>query len=186
MTKVYFVRHAKPDLSVHDDMNRPLTKEGHTSSKRVTQILFNKGITQIFSSPYRRAVDTVSDLALHLHLPVICIDDFRERKIANDWIEDFNSFAKAQWADFHYKLPTGESLYDVQKRNIESLRKLLNQYVNEHIVVGTHGTALSTIVNYYMNDHHYAYFERIKHLMPLIVCLTFEGETFKSYEEFTI
>ena len=26
MTTVYFVRHAQPDLSVHDDLTRPLTE----------------------------------------------------------------------------------------------------------------------------------------------------------------
>ncbi|WP_277935312.1 hypothetical protein [Parablautia muri] len=44
------------------------------------------------------------------------IDDFRERKIKNEWIEDFNGFCKKQWEDFNFKLSKGESLLEVQRR----------------------------------------------------------------------
>jgi len=39
--------------------------------------------------------------------------------VGNVWIEDFNSFAKKQWEDFDYKLSDGESLREVQNRNIK-------------------------------------------------------------------
>lgn len=44
MTKVYFVRHAKPDFSVKDDLTRPLTEEGMNSCKKVTEFLIDKNI----------------------------------------------------------------------------------------------------------------------------------------------
>ena len=34
MTTVYFVRHAQPDLSVHDDLTRPLTERGCKIEKK--------------------------------------------------------------------------------------------------------------------------------------------------------
>ena len=45
MTKAYFVRHAKPDFSIKDDLLRPLTEEGIEDSKKVTEFLLNKNIT---------------------------------------------------------------------------------------------------------------------------------------------
>lgn len=55
------------------------------------------------------------------------IDDLRERKLADAWIEDFVDTAKKQWADFTFKLPTGESLQEVQDRNIAALNRILKR-----------------------------------------------------------
>ena len=90
MTKVYFVRHAKPDFSIQDDLIRPLTEEGTNDCKKVTEFLLNRDITKVFSSPYKRAIDTIKDFAERLDLKISIIDDFRERKIDNVWIEDFD------------------------------------------------------------------------------------------------
>ena len=37
----------------------------------------------------------------------------------------------------------------MQKRNIEALNEILQKYADKNIVIGTHGTALSSIFNYY-------------------------------------
>lgn len=176
MAKVFFVRHAKPDFSIKDDLIRPLTEEGTNDCKKVTEFLLNKNITKIFSSPYKRAVDTIKDFAETLDLKINIIDDFRERKVDSVWIEDFDKFAKEQWNNSDYKLSDGESLNEVQKRNIAALRYVLKEHKNENIVIGTHGTALSTIINYYDKNFNYNEFERIKNFMPFIVCINFDGE----------
>jgi 2,3-bisphosphoglycerate-dependent phosphoglycerate mutase len=51
---------------------------------------------------------------------------------------------------------------------------VLNEYKNKNIVVGSHGTALSTIINYYDQSFGYADFENIRKLMPWIVRFTFQ------------
>ena len=102
------------------------------------------------------------------------VNDFRERKISDVWIEDFNSFSKNQWSNFEYKLNCGESLKEVQDRNIKALHKILNENSNQNIVIGTHGTALSTIINYYDKTFDYLSFTKIKDVMPFIVCMEFE------------
>lgn len=186
MTKVYFVRHSKPDLSVKDNLIRPLTEEGENDCKQVTDFLLNRKITKIFSSPFKRSIDTIRDLANILDLQIDIIEDFRERKIDSMWIEDFDSFAKEQWNNFDYKLSNGESLNEVQKRNISALQHILNENKNENIVIGTHGTALSTIINYYDNNFNYNEFERIKGFMPFIVCISFDGDNDIKIEEFSL
>lgn len=184
MTKVYFVRHAKPDFSVHDDLTRPLTEEGLIGSKKVTEFLKDKHITKVYSSPYKRAMDTVSDFAKNSGLDIHIIDDFRERKIGGEWIDDFHSYAKRQWSTFDYKLAEGESLGEVQRRNISALNNILEVAKNENIVIGTHGTALGTIINYFDKKFDYEQFERIIDLMPFIVCVEFDGTTALKIQEF--
>ena len=149
MNRIYFVRHAKPDFSVHDDLTRPLAEEGIINSKKLCEFLKGKNINRIYSSPYKRAIDTIKELSQILNMEIEIVNDFRERKISDVWIEDFNSFSKNQWSNFEYKLNCGESLKEVQDRNIKALHKILNENSNKNIVIGTHGTALSTIINYY-------------------------------------
>lgn len=174
MNKIYFVRHAKPDFSVHDDLTRPLTDKGIIDSKKLCEFLKEKSINKIYSSPYKRAIDTIKELAQNLNIKIEVLDDFRERKISNIWIEDFNKFSKSQWENFEYKLNDGESLNEVQSRNIKALHKILNENSNQNIVIGTHGTALSTIINYYDKTFDYLSFTKIKDIMPFIVCMEFE------------
>jgi len=186
MTKVYFVRHAIPDFSIKDDLIRPLTDEGINDCKKVTKFLSDKDITKAFSSPYKRSIDTIKDFAESLNLKINIIDDFRERKTDNVWIDDFNKFSKEQWIDFDYKSSEGESLNEVQNRNIKALMHILKENVYENMVIGSHGTALSTIINYFNKKFDYTEFERIKHLMPFIVCFTFDGKYVMNIEEFTL
>ncbi|CEO25530.1 histidine phosphatase family protein [Paraclostridium sordellii] len=174
MNKIYFVRHAKPDFSVHDDLTRPLTDKGIIDSKNICKFLKEKSINKIYSSPYKRAIDTIKELAQNLSIKIEVVDDFRERKISNIWIEDFNKFSKSQWENFEYKLNDGESLNEVQSRNIKALHKILNENSNQNIVIGTHGTALSTIINYYDKTFDYLSFTKIKDIMPFIICMEFE------------
>lgn len=182
MNKVYFVRHARPDLNVEDELLRPLSEEGIEDSKKVTEFLKNKNITKIYSSPYKRSIDTIRDFAILANKDIELVEDFRERKVSNNWIKDFNAFAEKQWSDFNYNLEEGENLRKVQDRNIEALHKLLNDNNNENILIGTHGTALSTIINYYDNTFNYKDFNMIKNIMPLIVIINFQGLNAKSME----
>ncbi|MFL0247234.1 histidine phosphatase family protein [Candidatus Clostridium stratigraminis] len=184
LTKVYFVRHAKPDFSVKDDLLRPLTEEAMEERKKVTEFLADKDINRVYSSPCKRAIDTIKHFAESMNLSIDIINDFRERKVDNIWIEDFNAFAKEQWLDFNYKLDNGECLYEVQNRNIMALMQILAENEEHNIVIGSHGTALSTIINYFNKEFRYADFERIKDLMPFIVCFTFEGQAIINIEEF--
>jgi 2,3-bisphosphoglycerate-dependent phosphoglycerate mutase len=111
--------------------------------------LQDKEIDVVLSSPFKRAKDTVTPFAESAGLAVREITDFRERKVADEWILPFKEFCQKQWEDFSYKLENGESLSEVQARNIAALESVLREYAGKNIAVGTHGTALSTIIHYF-------------------------------------
>ena len=186
MTTIYFVRHAKPDYTNHNDMERPLTVKGKEDSKLVTDYLSDKEIDVVLSSPYLRAIDTVKDFADSFGYVITTVDDFRERKIDDVWIEDFNQFTKQQWSDFDYKLSDGECLREVQIRNVEALKRVIKEYEGKNIVVGSHGTALSTIINYFNPSFGYEDFQRIRTIMPWIVKFTFQEEELVEIEEIDV
>lgn len=176
MTEVYFVRHAQSDHSISDNRTRPLTEDGLRDSKAVTWVLADKGIDFLISSPYKRSMDTIGDLAKTLGLPIHTDEDFRERNTGNLNGEDIFRFAEKQWADFDCKKEDGESLREVQQRNIRALNRVLSEHNGEKIVIATHGMALSTILSYYYPEFDFSCFMKIVDFMPFVIRLDFDGE----------
>lgn len=178
MTTVYFIRHAQADNSVSDGRIRPLTKKGIADTSLVTKFLQDKDIDLIFSSPYKRAIDTLADFAQMNDYKITLVEDFRERKSDSDWDRenDFVALIKRQWDDFSYTLSDGESLSVVQARNISALKTILGENAGKNIVIGTHGTALSTIINYYDNSFGIEGFAAMAHITPWCVKMVFDGE----------
>lgn len=174
MTKMYFVRHAKPDLRNKSE-DRVLSNKGIKDSILVLNYLLDKDIDVFVSSPYPRSIQTIEPLARVLKKEMTLIEDLKERKVGK-WVDDFNEYSRQQWNDFDYKILEGESLNEVQTRNIKALNNVLLENKNSNICVGTHGTALSTIINYYDRNFGYNDFNRIKNIMPWIVVISFDEQ----------
>ncbi len=184
-TNVYFVRHAQPDFLIKDDCIRPLSKKGNEDTMKVTEALMDKNITSIYSSPFKRSVDTIKDFAESTGLEIKIENDFRERKVG-EWVEDFKTFSQKQWEDFDFKLDGGESLREVQERNISALFEVINNNLGKRVAIATHGTALSTIINYFNPDFGYADFWNIVDKMPYILHFTFDGLKLEYIKEIEI
>ena len=186
MTRVYFVRHAEPNYNNHDDYARELSAKGLDDRKLVTSFLEEKSIDVVFSSPFKRAVETVKDFADIYGYDVKIKEEFRERKVDNFWIDNFHEFSKKQWEDFNYKLSDGESLRQVQERNIAALKEVVREYQDKGIVIGSHGTALSTVIHYFMPEFSFLQFEMIRTWMPWIVYFAFAGEVCKEITSYNL
>lgn len=187
-TKIYLVRHAQPNLNNHDDEERELSQKGLQDCQLVDQFFKDISLDQILSSPYRRAYDTIRHLAQIKQVAIQVDSYFRERKITNEWIADFNGFAQKQWQDFSFKLAHGESLQEVQDRMLEGLTVYLQNHQEETLVIASHGTAISCLIHYYCPQFSFVDFEAIKDLMPFVVELIYEQSTclsIKLYNLFT-
>lgn len=176
MTEVYFVRHAQSRNDDTDDHTRRLTETGLQDSGAVTWLLEDRGITYIASSPYTRAIDTISDFSRCSGLPVNIYEDLRERDAGGWHGNNFFEYIERQWADPDYHIEGGECLREVQERNIGVLKLLLSEQRNEKIAVATHGTALSAILNYYYPQFDFECFKKIVDFMPFVIRLDFDGE----------
>lgn len=174
MTKVFFVRHAQPIHNWEDDRTRPLTEEGKLDSKVVLDFLKDKNIDAFYCSPYKRSLETIQSTAVFYKMKITTDERLRERKKGNEG-NNFGMFEK-RWADKNFHEEGGESLNMVQTRNIEALKEILKSNQNRNIVIGTHGTALSTILNYFDPTFCCKDFLRILDWMPYVVELDFDGE----------
>ncbi|MEQ9764681.1 histidine phosphatase family protein [Streptococcus sp. ZJ151] len=171
---VYLVRHAEPNYNNHNDEERELTTKGLQDCQLLLDYFKSTAIDSIYSSPFKRAIQTVHDLANEKNLPIQIKENFKERKVDDVWIDDFNDFAKRQWQDFSYQLANGESLQQVQDRTIQELQKILNKK-EKALLISSHGTAISTIINYYDNQFGFDNFQDIKKLMPFVATLIFNN-----------
>ena len=104
---------------------------------------------------------------------IITDERLREREKGLDG-NNHGMFRK-RWADHNYHEEGGESIAMVQNRNIEALNEILSDNTDKDIVIGTHGTALSTILNFYDSNFGCEDFLRIIDWMPYIIELDFES-----------
>lgn len=181
-TTLYLIRHARSDASVRDEERRPLTEEGREAARRLAAELSALPFSAVYSSPYRRTVETVQGLAAAKGLPLLLDDRLCERRVGS-WVEDFRAFARRQWEDFAYKLEGGECLHDVQQRNLEALADIRCRHCGETVAVGTHGTALSAVLHHYDPGYGYEGFCRMADRMPYVLRLEFEGDALLRMEE---
>jgi 2,3-bisphosphoglycerate-dependent phosphoglycerate mutase len=181
-SKIYLVRHSISNTKVVNDYERPLTEVGIKRLEFLKEFFIKKSIDYIYSSPFLRAIDTIKPLSVLFNLNISVEYDFRERKITDKWIDNFDEYSKLQWNDFNYKFSDGESLNEVKYRNINKLNDILDQHRGKNIVIGTHGTSMSTILNHFDNKFDYYSFKDIKDDMPLICILEFDNFEFLSYE----
>lgn len=181
MTRVYFVRHAQPDHGWEDTRTKPLTEEGKKDSQVVTEFFRGMEIDSFYCSPYKRSLDTISGAAALFGLDIITDERLRER----DYGLDGNApgMFEKRWSDHDFHEENGESLSMVQERNIEALTEILRANKDKSIVIGTHGTALSTILNYCDPGFALDDFLRIIDWMPYIIELDFEDERLVSKTE---
>ena len=181
MTKVYFVRHAQPEHDHEDDRTRPLTAEGIADSKIVLETLMDKEIDAFYCSPYKRSISTIQETAECYKMDIIIDERLREREKGING--NGHVMFRKRWADLEYHEEGGESIGMVQRRNIEALKEILAANDGKNIVIGTHGTALSSIMNYYIPEFGCDDFLRIIDWMPYIVELDFEGQNFVGLSE---
>ncbi len=174
MTRVYFVRHAEADKTIGNDRTRPLTERGTASTSFVTELLHDKGIDVAISSPYRRSIDTIKPFTDAAGLTIQTDERFREREAGVPG-QGLRSNPQ-RWKSTDWQEEWGEPVADVRKRNVEALMEVLEAYEGHRIVIGTHGTSFSTILDYLSPAYGYDDFVRMMDWMPNIVEIVFEGK----------
>lgn len=171
ITNIYFVRHANSSYTP-DELNRPLSEKGLKDAKKVTELLSHKNITMVISSPYKRAIQTVEGTANRFGLTISIDEGFRERKLADSSVVNFDEVILKYWENFNFSLSGGETGYFAQDRGVQSLKSVLNKYCGGNVVIGTHGNIMVLIMNYYDKKYNCDFWNSLN--MPDIYKLSFE------------
>ncbi|MCW0996958.1 histidine phosphatase family protein [Streptococcus anginosus] len=165
----YFVRHAHSIYSP-DEWNRPLSQKGQASLSQLN-MLESKPISAIYSSPYKRAIETIEPLAQTLGLSIQLDKRLIERKLSNQSISDqaFEATLKQLWKNPAISLPGGESNLTAQKRALSFLQELEEKHQNEHIIISSHGNLICILLNYFDDAIQYSFWKQL--LIPAILIL---------------
>jgi len=135
------VRHAHSDYG--PDEMRALSEPGHRAAQRVADLLEDRGVAMIVSSPYTRAVQTVQPLADRLGVSIAVDSDLRERHLSAGPLDDFQRWLEATWSDFDLAYPGGESSAAAQERVSRAICRIVKSAGDRTVVVSSHGNALA-------------------------------------------
>ncbi len=182
MTTIYFVRHAQPDYTSGTQSTFGLSDEGQMDRFAAAELLKDISFRAAVSSPYKRSMETIRPIAESQGLEIITDIRLRERDSGIKGNSSREMFRK-RWADHNYCEEGGECLCSVERRNIEALEDILEKYSGYDVLVGTHGTALSVILNHYDKAFGVEEFLRVINYMPWVVRADFDEKELVSYKE---
>jgi 2,3-bisphosphoglycerate-dependent phosphoglycerate mutase len=148
---ILVVRHAESvpptsGVGTESERDRPLTERGLRDADFLAESLADMKPDKVFSSPYRRSIQTVSPLARKHGLSVELIEDLRERLLSSDPLPDWKSQLKRCWRDFEYAPPGGETGKVAQARVLAVLEHLRIRYPSGLLVLGSHGNLISLAI----------------------------------------
>lgn len=169
MTVFYLVRHARADWT--RDENRPLSGRGREDALRVADSLAPYPVCAIYTSPYRRAMETIAPLAEHLELPMQLEPGLVERRLGRFSEGDFFRAVETTWRDPAFAHPGGETNAAAQQRGLEVVRRLRERHAEEHVVLSTHGNLMALVLQAFDPTIDYAFWHSLT--MPDIYNLDF-------------
>lgn len=143
LPELYLVRHAHADWQPSDD--RPLSSQGLLQAQRVARVLEAIRPAAIYSSPSRRAFQTVQPIAERCGLAIRQEPDLRERELSSQPLPDFDEAVRATWTSFDFAHPGGETNRAAQQRAVMVLRRLARNH-DAPLIVGTHGNLLALVL----------------------------------------
>ncbi len=180
-TTIYMIRHAKSPFVVGQERTRELSTQGLIDAKKVADIMDNKKIDLIVSSPYKRAIQTIEEIATNKDIEIIVYEELRERQLKGAFKlteDEIYQAIKTSFEDIDFHLTDGESIRDVQNRAIPVIKNLLNNYEGKTIIIGTHGNVMTIIMNYFDKAYGYEFWKNTS--KPDIYKLVFSGENLLS------
>ena len=142
------LRHAHSRFS-SDDFNRTLSEEGFVSQKQL-EFLNSFNIDYYFSSPYKRAFETVNSSPVQFD-KIVLDDRLRERKLSSRFIEDseFEETIQYLWQNPYKSLIGGESNQEALMRILDLLQDLEERYSDKTILLSSHGNLLGILINHF-------------------------------------
>jgi broad specificity phosphatase PhoE len=148
MTVFHLVRHGANDLAERvlcgRKLDLPLNADGRLQAEALARRFCVEPVTQVISSPRRRARQTAEPIAAALNLPLAIAAQLDEHD-AGIWSgQSFADLARDPrwrfWNERRHEVrpPAGESMVELQIRMLRYLGALALHYPNDSIVLVTH------------------------------------------------
>ena len=174
--KIYLVRHCQ---ATGQEPTASLTREGRNQSIQLAQTLESIPFDRLYSSPYRRAVQSIEPLALQLDKSITLDERLEERRLSGELIENWLEELEKTFNDHSYSIPGGESSQEAASRGIASINDALHD-TKEYGLLMTHGNLLTLILHHFDPTFDFNTWKALRN--PEIYCLTFQRDEIQSIE----
>jgi probable phosphoglycerate mutase len=154
VVELLLVRHGLPERveTTGAAADPPLSDVGRAQALRLADYLATEDIAAIYSSPLRRAGETVAPLAERLQLPVTVVDGVAEwdrdssayvpvEELRASGDSRFHEMTQSAWSDLTLMMPFRE-------RVVVAVDALVAAHPGERIVIGCH----AGVVNVYLGE----------------------------------
>ena len=178
-TTLYLIRHAHAEWSA--DEERPLSPAGRQAAQRVADRLSPEPIAAVYTSPSRRAVETIQPLAGRLGLVPEFVLDLRERELPLvPSLAEFEALVREAWDRPDESPQGGESNVEAQARGLAATRAAAARHPGSRVVLATHGNLLALILNGLVPTYGYELWCGLT--FPDIYQVSFDGTVVRAIE----
>ncbi len=153
MKTIYIVRHAKAE---GQPLHASLTAEGEGQAHHLAAFLEKYPVEAIYSSPYKRALQTIQPFAERTGIPLHEDDRLGERILSSKDLPDWKGKLRESFEDFSLALPGGESNEQAMGRAASFIEDVAKRK-EDHIVVVSHGNLTTLFLRYF--DEKYGFEE---------------------------
>lgn len=148
MKTLYIVRHCKAEGQEADATR---TLEGVAQSNCLADLLARANIERIISSPYIRAIQSITPLAQRLNLAVELDIRLVERVLCSDSRPDWQEHLFASFSDLDLCLEGGESSREAMQRAVAVITDIQRHAAQSTLLV-THGNLMALLLKHFDNS----------------------------------
>ena len=147
-TTIYLIRHAQshPTDELHHS-KWPLSELGEKQANILSHLLEPLGIETVYSSPFKRCLQTIKPFVQKTGLEIVVDEDLRERLVIKKLTKDFGEIWSKSWEDFSFALPGCENSFDAQKRFVNAVNEIQKSNTGKTIGISTHGNVIALFLN---------------------------------------
>lgn len=142
----------------------PLNERGKSQSRQLAKFIRNIGMSALYTSDLKRAIETAEILAEQLGFPPILDSRLRERNIGAwqgltldemcAWYPD--EYAHLLEDPMNFRVPGGESRHDVLERALQAFNGILTQDKGATVGILSHTTTIHVLLRELVADQYMA------------------------------
>jgi 2,3-bisphosphoglycerate-dependent phosphoglycerate mutase len=179
MKKIVFIRHGKAAMAGQDH-ERELDEDGIIQANSLKKKLIELGLknTKVYSSPFKRAVQTIEPFLVEKNgNKAIITSDLEEIHMPKDEKLSKHQIIEKMWEDDRFKVGNGISHSEHFNKIKPFLDEVFNKFKseNEDIIMITHGVLIGIILKFFFNTK-FGFNDWKMMTMPDIYMLNFDKD----------
>ncbi len=182
VTELLLIRHAQQESPVGNLFDTPLSEHGKLQARLLGESLSSTRLDAIYSSPLRRARETVEAVATQHELPVTFIDDLREVEVFRDMPRDQTPkefFGEELLEAVRQRMinerswdvyPQSESSHEFKKRAIDAFEAIVASNAGRRVGIVCHGGVINAYTGHIIGTPYDMFFRPAHTAVSIVVC----------------